>query len=703
MKWNIQFTAYLSCAFLVQVVFPKTVKQVDESIPYIAIGEHHLEETQCLEGISLFMGDNATLFCNTSVTLVCDADGEPIPKISWLLNGKRLGKSSENLGFVIQNTSLVLRNASVQTGRYTCVASNANGMTNASTIINYLDPERPEIFSDLKIEVFTDNFKVQFITVGSNVTAYGNSLLILICNVSGSPRPLIEWNKENGIIDRKFLQGDNLILPHNVGLSGKYWCKARNSAGQTQLASYVRFIEPVLPIILSSKKKLTAIDGENHVALKAGDDVTAIAGTEVTIQCLASGVPDPKVTWYYNGQVCPEKHLSSYGYGISFHNKAILSSASGNYTCVASNAFGSVSVTSSLHVIEPVMPYINSSSEDIVSYDMSYPTGKQIGGSIKSLVGASFWLECNVGGIPRPKVTWEKDNMRIYSSKRIKVLEKKVEVLGTMMSDTGWYSCIASNGAGTVRRSTFIHLVAPEKPRIRRSSYRRSYLVNNMPTPLQVSVGFNLRILAYRKLTIYCSATGFPTPHLSWEKNGEPIGTDESIVVSNGGGKLIFKKLLPAQNGVYTCVASNAAGHDRRRTRVISRMPFRPTIELRKSVLSKTQPSPQLGSIRVYEIPDGQTHLVVGSDIILECIAKQGYPRAKFKWFKDGRRIKKKTTESFNRSKLKLLNVQKVDEGVYKCLASNMLGPHEKIIEIKLKDRNRYIISQQNRQPQAQK
>ena len=84
------------------------------------------------------MGDNATLYCNTSVTLVCDADGEPSPKISWLLNGKRLGKSSENLGLVIQNTSLVLRNVSVQSGRYTCVASNANGTTNASTIINYL-------------------------------------------------------------------------------------------------------------------------------------------------------------------------------------------------------------------------------------------------------------------------------------------------------------------------------------------------------------------------------------------------------------------------------------------------------------------------------------------------------------------------------------------------------------------------------------
>ncbi len=77
--------------------------------------------------------------------------------------------------------------------------------------------------------------------------------------------------------------------------------------------------------------------------------------------------------------------------------------------------------------------------------------------------------------------------------------------------------------------------------------------------------------------------------------------------------------------------------------------------------------------------------MVAGSDVILECIAKRGYPRAKFKWFKDGRPITRKTTNSFNRSKLKLPNVQKADEGIYKCFASNMLGQHEKIIELKLK------------------
>lgn len=109
--------------------------------------------------------------------------------------------------------------------------------------------------------------------------------------------------------------------------------------------------------------------------------------------------------------------------------------------------------------IEPVVPYINSSSDDIVYYDMSFPIAKQVGGSLKTLVGASFWLECNAGGIPKPQVTWKKDNLPIHANKRIKVSDKKVEVLGTMMSDTGWYSCTVANGAGTVTKSTFVRLL----------------------------------------------------------------------------------------------------------------------------------------------------------------------------------------------------------------------------------------------------
>lgn len=110
----------------------------DESLPYIALGENHLEETSCSKPVSLFVGDNATLYCNTSVILLCDAAGDPTPRISWVVNGETFTKEFENVNLLVQNNTLVLRSVSFQSGLYTCVASNVNGASNGSTSINYI-------------------------------------------------------------------------------------------------------------------------------------------------------------------------------------------------------------------------------------------------------------------------------------------------------------------------------------------------------------------------------------------------------------------------------------------------------------------------------------------------------------------------------------------------------------------------------------
>lgn len=102
--------------------------------------------------------------------------------------------------------------------------------------------------------------------------------------------------------------------------------------------------------------------------------------------------------------------------------------------------------------------------------------------------------------------------------------------------------------------------------------------------------------------------------------------------------------------------------------------------------MSKFQPSPQK-NVEVYEILRREPLLVRGSDVILECIAREGYPRVSFEWFKDGKPIRGEITESFNRSKLKLTNVQEPEEGKYKCFASNIVGQHERTIELRLQSK----------------
>ena len=113
-------------------------------------------------------------------------------------------------------------------------------------------------------------------------------------------------------------------------------------------------------------------------------------------------------------------------------------------------------------------------------------------------------------------------------------------------------------------------------------------------------------------------------------------------------------------------------------------MPLTPKIEITKAILSKYQPSPQK-NIEVYEIMEPR--LVRGSDVILQCVARRGYPRAVFKWFKDGERIRAETKELFNRSKLRLKNIQRSDEGTYKCFASNIMGEHETTTELRLESK----------------
>lgn len=104
---------------------------------------------------------------------------------------------------------------------------------------------------------------------------------------------------------------------------------------------------------MASKEIKTAVHGENNVALTIGDDVTTIAGTDVLIKCSTRGKPMPKLSWLYNGRPCihcvPNQKMNSYEFPLT--KRAIQSNQSGNYTCVATNAFGATSVSSHVEVI----------------------------------------------------------------------------------------------------------------------------------------------------------------------------------------------------------------------------------------------------------------------------------------------------------------------------------------------------------------
>ena len=74
-----------------------------------------------------------------------------------------------------------------------------------------------------------------------------------------------------------------------------------------------------------------------------GSSIQTLPGTQVSLNCRATGVPLPKITWKWEG----ESLLQT---GISLKLDAVELKNSGQYTCVATNIAGSAEASSNITI-----------------------------------------------------------------------------------------------------------------------------------------------------------------------------------------------------------------------------------------------------------------------------------------------------------------------------------------------------------------
>ena len=71
--------------------------------------------------------------------------------------------------------------------------------------------------------------------------------------------------------------------------------------------------------------------------------ILTLKGTELSITCLASGIPEPSITWYKNGKRVVESEMTKLnGFGLLTLKKPQTEDA-GIYQCIAANKAGSLS------------------------------------------------------------------------------------------------------------------------------------------------------------------------------------------------------------------------------------------------------------------------------------------------------------------------------------------------------------------------
>ncbi|XP_038625664.1 receptor-type tyrosine-protein phosphatase delta isoform X26 [Tachyglossus aculeatus] len=265
-------------------------------------------------------------------SFICQASGDPRPKIVWNKKGKKVSNQRFEVIEFDDGSGSVLRIQPLRTPRdeaiYECVASNSVGEISVSTRLTVLREDQiPRGFP-------TIDMGPQLKVVERTRTA------TMLCAASGNPDPEITWFKDflpvdtsnnNGRI-KQLRSGALQIELSEESDQGKYECVATNSAGTRYSAPanlYVR-VRRVPPRF--------SIPPTNHEIMPGGS---------VNITCVAVGSPMPYVKWMLGAEDLTPEDDMPIGRNVLELNDV---RQSANYTCVAMSTLGVIEAIAQITV-----------------------------------------------------------------------------------------------------------------------------------------------------------------------------------------------------------------------------------------------------------------------------------------------------------------------------------------------------------------
>uniref|UniRef100_A0A3B3ZVI9 Receptor-type tyrosine-protein phosphatase S n=1 Tax=Periophthalmus magnuspinnatus TaxID=409849 RepID=A0A3B3ZVI9_9GOBI len=265
-------------------------------------------------------------------SFICQATGDPRPKIVWNKKGKKVSNQRFEVIEFDDGSGSVLRIQPLRTPRdeaiYECVASNSVGEISATTRLTVLrEDQLPQGFP-------TIDMGPQLKVVERTRTA------TMLCAASGNPDPDISWFKDflpvnttnnNGRI-KQLRSGALQIEQSEESDQGKYECVATNNDGTRYSAPanlYVR-VRRVPP-------RFSIPPTDNEI----------MPGGSVNITCVAVGSPMPYVKWMLGAEdLTPEDDMPIGRNVLELTDVR----QSANYTCVAMSTLGVIEAVAQITV-----------------------------------------------------------------------------------------------------------------------------------------------------------------------------------------------------------------------------------------------------------------------------------------------------------------------------------------------------------------
>ncbi|XP_067885034.1 ADAMTS-like protein 1 [Heterodontus francisci] len=278
-------------------------------------------------------------------------------------------------------------------------------------------------------------------------------------------------------------------------------------------------------------------------------------------------------------------------------------------------------------------------------------------------------LRCEASGNPKPVISWTKSGQMLKYSHRIKILpDQALQILVPNESDVGVYTCTATSPIGLDSLSSKVAVTG--KPVIRVSKHD---LVNINSTSVSVDVGSVVKARLRANITIMCQVNGVPDPIVTWAKDQGPLDANAQLFQN---GSLSITNVTLANQGLYSCHASNALGQVMATTRLVLQDPPRAFPESQDLVLLLALTGYDAHTI-LATVPGTKEVLSSGSSVLVGCPVK-GYPKPRISWLYNGKVIStglgQKLQILASQQILQIPTITKGHQGIYSCIARNEAG-----------------------------
>ncbi|XP_056655508.1 neuronal cell adhesion molecule isoform X3 [Monodelphis domestica] len=261
-------------------------------------------------------------------TLICRANGNPKPNISWLINGVPIEMAPDDPSRKIDGDTILFSDVQESSSAvYQCNASNEYGYLLANAFVNVL-AEPPRILTevDLRYQVITDR------------------PAMLDCAFFGSPIPTIEWfkgTKGSVLQENTYVFHDNGTLEIPVAQkesADTYTCVVRNKLGMAKNDVHLEVKDPTR-IIKQPEYKIVQRGGRVSFECTVKHDPTLIA----------------TLTWLKDyGELPNDGRFSIDNDHLVIMN--ISDEDDATYTCVANTSLDIVSASAMLRVVDRPNP-----------------------------------------------------------------------------------------------------------------------------------------------------------------------------------------------------------------------------------------------------------------------------------------------------------------------------------------------------------